>query len=227
MNEKINMSGNAIDSHDQCYTGWITGSIQQTKKTKNEVLIEKLVKSGRQQPTNEKVRAINVIHFFRSIFEQNRWIWWTNIAKSVTCLESNLNDFKGGIRQQTLFFSGPPSAAIFNILNPYSRSDYHQISVQIGLHCIFLSHCCIASTAKLRNWINKIIVLLTVQWCSNISDFMRGQQQLLNLHSSLIYRWYLTRIPFVNWKSVRNVALQIHYTRCIDLDTFRVRKSKL
>ena len=45
------------------------------------------------------------------------------------CLDANLNGFQGGIRQQTLFFSGPPSAAIFNILNPYSGSDYHQRSV--------------------------------------------------------------------------------------------------
>ena len=45
------------------------------------------------------------------------------------CLDANLNGFQGGIRQQTLFFSGPPSAAIFNILNPYSGSDYNQRSV--------------------------------------------------------------------------------------------------
>ena len=86
------------------------------------------------------------------------------------------------------FSSGPPSAAIFNILNPYSGSDYHQRSVHklaystwhyLNSDCfserIYLSHCCIASTAKLHNWIRSLYFWQYSDAVSNISDFMIGE----------------------------------------------------
>ena len=141
------------------------------------------------------------------------------------CLDANLNGFKGGIRQQTRFFFWAAFGGYFqhSQSDPYSGSDYHQRSVHKFPYSTFLSHCCIASTAKLHNWIRSLYFWQYWQWCC-IQHFwfhyLAGRQ--LNLHYPLFYRWYLTRMPFANWKFV----LLIHYTRCIALDTFRVRKCK-
>ena len=139
---------------------------------------------------------------------QNRWFFWNkaNPEQSPDAIAGQENyvfgpefeQFQRWNRTANAIFSGPPSAAIFNIHNPYSGWDYHERSVQNLVYSTWTHHKR-SFDRRSRHWKNLSWPFLVFQarfqkedrlimpWqCSDDIQFVLGV---------LCFTWYLSRLP--------------------------------